>query len=142
MPPGRIGRADMDILRKNKEARREKAFVSDLWGCRLVYGNFMDRAACCGEKGLSSDRAVVPVDVSNLWDGSLYRSFVQALEKLSRLCEGKYLYGRNFCSRTGQREHSQTFSCMSLGLQQKPCQLSGIDSSGLRSGMVCSGTFF
>ena len=76
----------MDILRKNKEAKREKTFVSDLWGCRLVYGDFMDRAACFWEEGLLYDRAVVPVDVSNLWYGSLYRSFVQVFEKLSGLC--------------------------------------------------------
>ena len=42
-----------------------------------MYGDFLDRDACHRKKRLEDDRKILPVDVSYLWYGSLYRTGFQ-----------------------------------------------------------------
>ena len=83
----------------------------------LVYGDFLDRDACHRKKRLEDDRKILPVDVSYLWYGSLYRTGFQKAWRGSCLCAWKHLYAGDFCGRIQQRNASEKVSSLSMGLQ-------------------------
>ena len=58
------------------------------------------------------------MDVSNLWNGCLYRTGIEKNSACPDFFEGMFLYDWNFRCGTGKWKCAQVFQNLSLGLQQ------------------------
>ena len=58
------------------------------------------------------------MDVSNLWNGCLYRTGIEKNSACPDFFEGMFLYDWNFRCGTGKWKCTQVFQNLSLGLQQ------------------------
>lgn len=57
------------------------------------------------------------MDVSDLWDGCLYRTGIEKNSACPDFVEGLFLYDWNFWRRTGKWKCAQVFQNLSMGLQ-------------------------
>lgn len=96
-----------DMYRTEETGHNKKKSMERNWrnerrlftvrSCRLVSGNLLDRDPFCRKKGVEDDGAVLTVDVSDLWNGCLYRSFIHPSEKNTCGFPGESVYDRYFC---------------------------------------------
>lgn len=91
--------------------------------CWLVPGDILDRASCSWEERMENDGPVFSVDVSHLWYGRMYWTYIQKLEKDPCRAAGRFIYDRDLCGRIQHRVAVETLRYVSLGLQQLSSEL-------------------